>query len=206
MLVKSISKNSLLLSLFAVCCTAMITLCYMLTIDSIREQERIIANKALLEIFPESTHDNNILDDIISSDQVDFDLMTEGEVIHVARQGERLVGYIFPVQSKNAYSNDIKLLIGISVSGNLKGVRVIQHNETPGLGDAIEIKKSDWITHFNNKSLLDPEKRLWKIKKDGGSFDQFTGASITPRSIVNTVYKTLVFYNDNHELLLSKLL
>jgi electron transport complex protein RnfG len=96
------------------------------------------------------------------------------------------------------------LLIAINYEGNIIGVRVLSHQETPGLGDKIELRRSNWILTFNERSLTNPTKDAWKVKKDGGEFDQLTGATITPRAIVKAVYKTLVFYKENRGLIYAK--
>jgi electron transport complex protein RnfG len=99
----------------------------------------------------------------------------------------------------NGYNGEIKLLIGIKYNGELAGVRVISHKETPGLGDKIDAKKSDWILKFEGLSLTNPTESKWKVAKDGGEFDQFTGATITPRAIVEAVKKSLVFFQQHRD-------
>lgn len=77
------------------------------------------------------------------------------------------------------------------------GARVTRHYETPGLGDKIELRLSDWITHFSGKSLRSDNDKSWAVKKDGGMFDQFTSATITPRAVVNAVKRTAGFLKKN---------
>jgi electron transport complex protein RnfG len=96
------------------------------------------------------------------------------------------------------------LLIGIDEAGKLLGVRVLQHTETPGLGDKIEVTRSDWITHFTGKSLGDPSDDKWAVKKDGGPFDQFSGATITPRAVVNTIRDGLRLFASQRDTLLKE--
>ncbi len=103
------------------------------------------------------------------------------------------------VVSARGYSGPIRLLVGVDVSGTVTGVRVLGHRETPGLGDGIEIEKSDWITQFAGRSLGDPVVTGWAIRRDGGEFDQLTGASVTPRAIVNAVRDTLLYFAANEE-------
>ena len=100
-------------------------------------------------------------------------------------------------------SGKINLIIGINRDGSLAGVRVLSHNETPGLGDKVDLKKSQWILGFNGKSLQNPTENLWTVKKDGGEFDQFTGATITPRAVVQQVRRTLEFFRASHTTLLN---
>ena len=96
----------------------------------------------------------------------------------------------------------IELLVGIDRNGVLAGVRAITHKETPGLGDKINTNVSDWIFGFAGKSLNNPDASGWKVKKDGGEFDQFTGASVTPRAVVAAVYRALQYFQENRHLLL----
>jgi electron transport complex protein RnfG len=91
------------------------------------------------------------------------------------------------------------LLVGIDASGTITGIRVLEHRETPGLGDLIEADKSDWILQFNGKSIGAPAISGWAIKRDGGEFDQLTGASITPRSVINAIRETLLYFDENRD-------
>mgnify|MGYP000931419909 CR=1 FL=1 len=93
------------------------------------------------------------------------------------------------------------MIIGIRKDQSIAGVRIIKHSETPGLGDKVELKKSPWILTFNDKSLLAPITNQWRVKKDGGQFDQFTGATITPRATVKQVKNTLEFAKQNFDFL-----
>jgi electron transport complex protein RnfG len=100
------------------------------------------------------------------------------------------------------YGGAIELLVGVNANGEITGVRVVPpHNETPGLGDKIETKKSDWIYSFDGKSLTNPKPEGWAVKKDGGDFDSFTGATITPRAVVDAVYNALAWYQANRSTL-----
>src|SRR5690606_7665772 len=110
---------------------------------------------------------------------------------------------ILPVETADGYSGTIRLLVGIDAEGRLTGVRVLQHNETPGLGDKVELRKDDWILGFDGLSLRNPVASGWQVKKDGGDFDQFVGATITPRAVVAAVYNALQFFDLNRENLLN---
>jgi electron transport complex protein RnfG len=99
----------------------------------------------------------------------------------------------------NGYSGAIRLLAAIRPDGTLAGVRVLEHRETPGLGDAIEARRSNWILGFEGRSLGNPEPLRWKVRRDGGDFDQFAGATVTPRAVVQSVYEALVFFKDRRD-------
>ena len=114
-----------------------------------------------------------------------------------------VVGIVFSAVAPDGYSGDIHLLIGLDRNGELQGVRVSAHRETPGLGDAIEAERSDWIHGFDGRSLGKPPAEDWRVRKDGGVFDQFTGATITPRAVVRAVYRTLKYFDQHRDELLA---
>ena len=111
------------------------------------------------------------------------------------------VAVLMLVTAADGYNGDIRLLVAVENTGTVLGVRVVSHRETPGLGDPIEIEKSNWILGFTNKSLLNPQGNGWAVKRDGGEFDQFTGATISPRAVVKTVHNTLLYFKANQKLL-----
>ncbi len=203
MLGQAISKNSLVLGLFAIATTAMIASTFLGTKDLIAEQERIARAKALLEVIPVERHDNSMLDDTIAIGPEPALGLKKQQHIFVAKRGTKVIGFIFPVVAPDGYSGDISMIVGVNLDGTVAGVRVLTHAETPGLGDKVELKKSDWIMSFNAKSLTNPKPEKWKVKKDKGVFDQFTGATITPRAVTNAVYKTLTYYAKHQQALLN---
>jgi electron transport complex protein RnfG len=123
----------------------------------------------------------------------------------IAKQDGVPVTLILPVVAPEGYSGPIRLIVGIDVNGDIRGVRVIEHKETPGLGDKISLKKSDWVLGFDGKSLSNTTEEGWRVKKDGGDFDQLTGATITPRAIVKAVHLALQYYSHQQADLLSSL-
>jgi len=132
--------------------------------------------------------------------------LPEGVLPHQAWQridNGQVTGTALAVTAGGGYSGDIELLIGLDTTLTLTGVRVTKHRETPGLGDKIEADRSGWINTFVGKSLELPVIEQWAVKKDGGAFDQFTGATITPRAVVKGIRDTLVFSRGNHTLLLT---
>jgi electron transport complex protein RnfG len=102
---------------------------------------------------------------------------------------------LFVVSARDGYAGPIRILIGIDVTGVVTGVHVLEHRETPGLGDRIESTKSDWVKQFDGRSLADPEPAGWRIRGDGGRFDQLTGASVTPRAIIKAIKETLLYFD-----------
>lgn len=202
MLGQSISRNSFLLGVFALATTAFVAGTYLSTQDIIKENIRKAEEKALLEIIPKSRHNNSMLDDVFKVTDVEQLGLREQKNIYIARQNQQAVAVIVPTTARDGYTGDIDIIVGINTDGTVAGVRVLSHRETPGLGDNVETKKSDWIFGFDKRSLTNPQSTQWTVKKDGGVFDSFTGATITPRAVVHAVHRALRFFEDNRELIL----
>jgi len=202
-MVQSIIRAVIGLSIFAVITAGLIAITQVGTKDIILEQIKIARSKALLEIVPLSEHNNDMLADSFWLEATKSLGLGEKSEAFIAKQDGVPTTLILPVIAPEGYSGPIRLIVGIDTSGSIKGVRVIKHKETPGLGDKIDLKKSDWILGFEGKSLLNTSADQWKVKKDGGEFDQLTGATITPRAIVKAVYQALIFYREHQTVLLS---
>ncbi|MET0355910.1 MAG: electron transport complex subunit RsxG [Cellvibrio sp.] len=201
MIFSSVGKNSLLLGAFALVTTALLALTAEYTKERISKAEREAQQKALFEIVPGARHNNDLLNDVIKvpeSAWADLGLKNGGS-IYVARHTDETIAVIIPAVAPDGYSGDIRLIVGVNADGSIAGVRVIDHHETPGLGDKIELKKNSWILSFNGKSLETPVSSGWKVKKDGGDFDQFAGATITPRAVVNQVHRVLEFVTAHRD-------
>ena len=198
MLGQSISRNGLLLGLFAVVTTLLIAGTWLGTRDRIAQEQRKAEERALLEIIPEERHDNSMLDDTlaVAVDAAGLSLRQDKK-IYLARQAGDVVAAILPVTAPDGYSGEIDMIVGVNADGSIAGVRVLTHKETPGLGDKVDLKKSDWILSFNGKSLTNPGIEGWAVKKDEGVFDQFTGATITPRAVVAATLRTLQYAEAN---------
>ena len=206
MLGKSISKNSLLLGAFALVTTALLALTAEFTKERIAKAERAAQQKALFEIVPRTRHNNDLLSDTIQvpeSAWAGLGLKSGGD-IYVARHTDETIAVIIPATAPDGYSGDIRMIVGINADGSIAGVRIVDHKETPGLGDKIDLKKNQWILGFNGKSLNSPNTTQWKVKKDGGDFDQFAGATITPRAVVNQVRRVLEFVDAHRDELFKK--
>lgn len=203
MLGQSISKNSIILGLFAIVTAGALALTNLGTQDRIATAERAAQQKALFEVLPENTHDNDLLNDTLLVPQKNWEqlgLVSEGK-IHRARQQGSITALIIPATAHDGYSGDIDMIVGVNRDGTIAGVRVLRHKETPGLGDKIELKKHQWILSFNGKQLGVPVIEEWKVKKDGGVFDQFAGATITPRALVRQIRQVLEFVSANQQAL-----
>lgn len=187
-----------LLAAFAAVGSGLISGVYEQTKEPIAAAERAAEARQLLEIFPIQTHDNQLIDDtfILTADDPLLALRDQASGYRARKNGE-VTGVILPATARDGYSGDIRLLVGVTRSGSIAGVRVLSHRETPGLGDKVELKKSPWILSFNQKTLESPAPEAWAVTKDGGDFDAFTGATVTPRAVVSTV-KNALEYVESH--------
>ncbi|MCP5014040.1 MAG: electron transport complex subunit RsxG [Ketobacter sp.] len=203
MIGQSVTRNSIILGLFAIITTGMVVATANLTKDKIAEEKQNALKRSLLEVMPKDRLNNDLLEDSLEL-QADKLLGTaEPKSAYVAKLSQEPAGIIMQVVAPEGYGGSINLLVGIGIAGDITGVRVIPpHFETPGLGDAVDIQKSDWITSFNGKSLANLGEKGWKVKKDGGKFDAFTGATITPRAVVDAVHKALLYFDQHHSELL----
>lgn len=165
-----------------------------------RQAEDMLAT--LEQVLPPELHDNDLLHDVLGvSDTGESGL---GDVpVYLARKGGEVTAVAFKLSATGGYSGPIALVMGLKADGSVLGVRVVAHAETPGLGDKIETAKSDWILAFTGRSLDNTAPERWKVKKDGGDFDQFAGATITPRAVVRGVQKGLQFFQRHRDELVS---
>ena len=189
-----------LLGLFGVLGAAMVGLSHENTAARIAENERQILVRQLETLVPADRIDNDMLADVISISAPDR-LGAESTQVYRARRAGAPVALVLSPVITQGYSGPIRLIIAVRYDGRVSGVRVLSHRETPGLGDKIEIERSDWILGFNGSSLLEPADAGWAVKRDGGEFDQFTGATITPRALVHGVKAALQFVRDQRETL-----
>ena len=206
MILQSIRFNAIVLAIFALITAIILASTDSLTRDKIAESERQAAQRKLLEIIPIERHDNDLLMDVQPIPQRFWAKLglKKGGDIHIARRDGMPVAAIIPAITPDGYSGNIAMIIGINFDDTIAGVRVTEHRETPGLGDKVDLKKSDWILDFNGKSLVNPEASAWDVKKNGGAYDQFTGATITPRSVINQIVATLEYFSQDRERLLNQ--
>ncbi len=197
MMLPAISRNALLLAIFAIVCTGAIALISVLTRPIILEQEQIALQNNINELIKPDRYDNKIIETCFTV--VDSELLGDEipKQIFIATKYNEPVAALIQTSTFKGYSGEIKLLVGIYTDGTVAGVRINSHTETPGLGDKIQTNKSDWILSFDGQEYQDSADDNWEVKKDGGSFDAFTGATITPRAVVHAVRDTLIYFEQN---------
>ena len=199
---RSMLKNALVLGLFAIATVGTVAVLQQVTASRIATAERAAQARALGEILPPGSYDNQLLDHPIEVNARELGQRSPQQAYR-ALKGNSPSAIILPVTAPDGYSGAIQLLVGIFADGRLAGVRVLGHKETPGLGDKIELAKSDWIRSFEGKSLSNPTASGWAVKKDRGEFDQFAGATITPRAVVKAVHGALQYFDAHRAQLLG---
>ena len=167
----------------------------------LRLEEDLKAN--LEEVIPGDYYDNNLLADTVVLNSRHANLGSPETLVYLAKKEGRINAVSFKFTAPDGYAGPINLVMGLDRNGEILGVRVISHAETPGLGDKIEINKSKWILSFNGKSLDNVAYQEWNVKKDGGRFDQFSGATITPRKVVLAIRRGLEFFKAHRDELLN---
>ncbi|MCC5796788.1 MAG: electron transport complex subunit RsxG [Methylophaga sp.] len=192
-------RVGLLLAIFAITATVLVALTETQTRERIVENQRQATLRAIAAVVPEQSFDNDILTDTLTLPATAALGTTESTTVYRARLGETPVAAVLNVVAPNGYSGSIHMLVGIYHDGTVSGVRVVAHKETPGLGDKIDERRDDWILQFSGLSLENPPAVRWKVKRDGGSFDQFTGATITPRAVVGAVQQALIYFEEHRD-------
>lgn len=199
----AVSKNTKILTLFAVACTVAVGLISQLTADTIKEQQQQYLLNTLHTIIEPSRYDNDIANDCIAVSAPELG-SNKVHKAYIARKLNQVVAVAMTSTATEGYSGDIDFIIAINTDNSVSGVRVLKHQETPGLGDKIERRKSDWITDFNGKRLLSDNDERWAVAKDNGMFDQFTGATITPRGLIAGIKDTLNYFAQHQAQLLKQ--
>jgi electron transport complex protein RnfG len=193
-LTSAVSKNAKILALFAIACTAIVAVVHLLTKDQIilQQQQELLRN--LNSIIAKDSYNNVIYKDCYILPSAALGTVSPQKVYR-ARKNDSAVAAAITTVAPDGYSGNIELIIAINIDGSISGVRTLKHQETPGLGDKVEEKKSDWINSFTDMKLAHDNDSRWLVKKDGGMFDQFTGATITPRAVVKAVRNTVSYFN-----------
>lgn len=202
---KNILLSGLILGLFGVAGALLVSGTESQTREIIVHNERMALLNQLYELVPQAEIDNDFLAHPLTLDAPEFLGISDTLAYLGMHQGE-LAAIVFEATIPNGYAGPILMLVAVDRSGALKGVRVVSHSETPGLGDKVELERSDWVLDFTGKSLNNPDESRWKVKKDGGAFDQFTGATVTPRAVVDSVRKVLLYFGKEHRALFERYL
>jgi len=197
-------NTAAILFVFVIAFTALLAGVYLITRPAIVASAAEEKMKLIADVLPSDAYNNDLLHDTVQLPPTALLGLDDSTVIYRGRKDGQPSALVFEAIAPDGYSGKIRLLVGVRTDGRIAGVRVIAHKETPGLGDYIEPKKDKkrarpWITQFEDRSLMNPAERGWKVKKDGGEFDANAGATITPRAIVKATRKALKFVEENRE-------
>ncbi|MBZ9610611.1 electron transport complex subunit RsxG [Rheinheimera maricola] len=199
-MIRAISKNAIALATVAALCVAVLSLVNQQTAPRINEQ-RLAAKLAILsEVLPNVDVGQALLQDCLQVTDPVLLGRTTAQTLYRWRQDGELSAYIIETTAPDGYSGNIDLIVALTPDGTVLGSRVLAHKETPGLGDKIEARRSSWIFSFSGKVVTANNADKWAVRKDGGDFDQFTGATITPRAVVNAVRNAVLFVQRHPEL------
>lgn len=190
MMIETIRKNAFTLGMFAVITTGVTAVVNYVTKPTVDHQTALQQKNLLDQVVPTDLYDNNIQQECLLVSDARALGNDKPHHLYVARKGDQPVAAALETTAPDGYSGAIQMLVGADFQGKVLGVRVIEHHETPGLGDKIELRISDWINSFNGKVVHGADDKAFAVKKDGGEFDQFTGATITPRAVVNATKRT----------------
>lgn len=195
----SIVRSGLTLAAIAAVCTSLVALTWQATDARIAANEQAWLEQSLQPALSGLFFDSGISDSRLTI-PAPHDLPGSGDaIVYRVYSGEAPVAALFVVSARDGYAGAIRLLVGVDVEGTVTGVHVLEHRETPGLGDGIESSKSDWARQFAGRSFGDPVVSGWKIRRDGGEFDQLTGASVTTRAVVKAIRETLTYFENNSD-------
>ena len=200
---KKISTTAAAMIIFSLAASTALSVFYLITKSPIDESDARAKRIFLNQVIPADLYDNNLVKDTISVEPSPLLGNKKNIDVYRAKKNNQVIAVIIEAVAPDGYSGEIKTLVGIDQEDKILGVRVIAHKETPGLGDYIEIDKSQWIQNFNLKSLDKVSEKKWAVKKDGGDFDYISGATITPRAVIKSTYKCLLYSKENKKRLFT---
>ena len=196
-------KTGLTLAAIAAICTAAVAATYQLTRDRIAANEQALLEQSLEPALSGVVFDSSITDSMLIIPAPHQLPGNDDAIVYRVYAGSAPAAALFAVTARDGYAGPIRILLGIAYDGTVTGVRILEHRETPGLGDKIESSRSDWVFQFEGRSLGDPPVDGWAIRRDGGEFDQLSGASVTPRAVVGAIQQTLIYFEANREEIFS---
>jgi electron transport complex protein RnfG len=196
--ISRVAKGGLTLAAIAAICTTLVAATYRLTSERIAANERAWLEQSLAPALGGVRYEGSITESRLVLEPPHGLPGNDAAIIYRAYSGGAPVAALFAVTARGGYAGPIRILVGVGVDGTVTGVRILEHRETPGLGDGIEASRSDWVRQFDGRSLGDPPAAAWQLRVDGGEFDQLTGASVTPRAVLKAVRETLLYF-DAHQ-------
>ena len=196
---QTIAKSGITLAAIAAICTSLVATTYHLTEDRIAANDKALLEQSLHPALSDLFYDSGVSESrLVLPPPHDLPGNDEAEIYRVYANQEP-VAALFVVTARDGFAGPIRILLGVEMSGVVTGIRILKHRETPGLGDKIVESRSDWVHQFAGHSIGDPIVTEWAIRRDGGDFDQITGASVTPRAVIKAMRDTLIYFNENRD-------
>jgi len=195
----TVFKSGVTLAAIAAICTSLVALTYHLTADRIAANDKALLEQSLHPALSDLFYDSGVSESrLVLAPPHDLPGNDEAIIYRVYANDEP-VAALFVVTARDGFAGNIRILLGVDMSGVVTGIRILKHRETPGLGDKIDASRSDWVEQFPGRSMGDPAVTDWAIRRDGGQFDQLTGASVTPRAVLKAMRDTLLYFNANRD-------
>lgn len=201
----AIWKSGVTLAAIAAVCTGLVAITYHLTADRIAANDKALLDQSLKPALSDIFFDSDVSESrLVLSPPHELPGNEEALIYRIYAKGEP-VAALFVVTARDGFSGPIRILLGVDMQGTVTGIRILKHKETPGLGDKIESRRSDWVTQFPGRSIGNPQLTEWALRRDGGQFDALTGASVTPRAVLKAMRDTLIYFEANREQIFAEL-
>ena len=194
----TVLKSGITLAMIAAICTSLVALTYHLTVDRIAANDKALLEQSLHPALSDIFYDSGVSESLLVLSPPHALPGSEKALIYRVYAQQEPVAALIVVTARDGFSGPIRILVGVDIEGIVTGIRILRHRETPGLGDKIVASRSDWVHQFAGRSIGDPEVTDWAIRRDGGEFDQLTGASVTPRAVIKAMRDSLVYF-DAHK-------
>ena len=192
-------KGGVTLAAMAAICTLLVAATYQLTADRIAANERAWLERSLEPALSGVFFEGSVTESKVVIPPPHDLPGNDTAIVYRVFAEEAPVAALFAVTARDGYAGSIRILVGVGIDGTVTGVRIVEHRETPGLGDRIDQSRSDWVYQFDGRSLGNPVKANWLLEVDGGEFDQLTGASVTPRAVIKAIRDTLIYFDAHRD-------
>ena len=196
-------RSGITLAALAAICTAIVAATHRVTADRIAANEQAYLEQSLAPALAGVMFEGSVLESKVVIPPPHGLPGNDAAILYRVYAGDDAVAALFAVTARDGYAGPIRVLVGVDIDGAVTGVRILEHRETPGLGDEIDHTRSDWVAQFVGRSLGDPVTSRWTIGVDGGDFDQLTGASVTPRAVIKAIRETLLYFAAHRDALFA---
>jgi len=189
--------------------TAILSLLLLLnnvTDDSLLAARQEFDRRNLYQFFEEGSFDNDLVLDsyLLTADNESEKLenlhllnLGRDRLAYIARKDGKAVAVAVPATADDGFNGKIELLVAVDMYGRISAARVIEDINSDQLYGVVDVIGSKWMDEFAGNSMRDILRLSWQAITADNEYDQFVGASITPKSVANQIYDALVFYQSN---------